>query len=113
MKISLNKPPRSFVVGKDGKIRINDCGSIILENNEQVTFLTDCNKEYDVVRKEWGFYATPSINKRLHKQGFKSALVKNKDGSMYVMLVEEKKIKKFKAYLLSEENHIVFWLDEL
>ena len=113
MKISYKKPPRSFVVGKDDKIKINDCGSILLEHNEQVTLLTKCNKEYDIVRKDWGFYATPSINKRLHKQGFKCALVKNKEGSLYIMLVEENKLKKFKSYILNEENHILTWLDEL
>ena len=113
MKINYNEPHRSFYVGKDDEIKIDDCGSISLENNEQVTFLTECKREYDVVKKDWGFYATPSVNNRLRKEGFKCALVKNKEDSLYVMLVEENKLKSFENYIKEEENHIVMWLDEL
>ena len=113
MKIHIKEPARSFFVGNNDKIKIDDCGSIILEDNEQITFLTDCNKEYDVIKKDWGFYATPSINNRLLRQGFKCALVKNKDGFLYVMLVMENKLKLFERYIANEENHLVMWLDEL
>ena len=34
--------------------------------------------EYDIVKKNWGFYATPSINGRLIKFGYKTCLIKNK-----------------------------------
>ena len=40
-------------------------------------------------KENWGFYATPSINDRLHKQGYRCALVKNKKGSLYIMLIEK------------------------
>jgi len=113
MKISEKKPSRSFFVGKNKEIKIDDCGSIILENNEQITFLTKSNKEYDVVKKDWGFYATPSVNNRLCKQGFKCALVKNNEGHHYVMLVQKDKLKNFESYISNEKNHIVMWLDEL
>ena len=45
--------------------------SIQLDNNDLITFLTKDNKEWDVVKKNWGFYATPSINDRLFNQGFR------------------------------------------
>ena len=108
-----NKPPRVFVVGKNKNISISDCGSINLEHNEQVTFLTDDGKEYDVVSKEWGFYATPSINKRLAAQGFKTALVKSSNGMFYIMLVDKNKITLFENYLSQEKNYLVKWLDEM
>ena len=113
MKIKNNNPPRKFSVGIKKKITISDCGNINLKNNEQISFITDDKKEYDVVRKEWGFYATPSINGRLKKQGFKTALVKNSHGLFYVMLVEKEKIELFKKYLLDEKNSLIKWLDEV
>ena len=113
MRIKKNKPPRIFYVGKNNDEKIQDCGSIYLQNNEQITLLTNSQKEYDIVKKEWGFYATPSINNRLSKQGFKCALVKNKNGLHYIMLVDKQKMKNFESYILKEKNFIVMWLDEL
>ena len=112
MKLSEKKPKRSFFVGKNKKIKIEDCGSIHLDNDEMITFLTKDKKEWDVVKKNWGFYATPSINDRLNKQGFRCALVKNKKGSIFIMLIEKNKLDKFKGYISKEDNHILMWLDE-
>ena len=113
MKLSEKKPKRSFFVGKNKKIKIEDCGSIHLDNDEMITFLTKDKKEWDVVKKSWGFYATPSINDRLYKQGYRCALVKNKKGSLYIMLIEKNKLNKFNSYILNEDNHVLMWLDEL
>ena len=113
MRIKKNKPPRIFYVGENDDEKIQDCGSIYLQNNEQITLLTNSQKEYDIVKKEWGFYATPSINNRLSKQGFKCALVRNKNGLHYIMLVDKQKMKNFESYILKEKNFIVMWLDEL
>lgn len=113
MKFSKKKPRRSFHVGKNEDIKIEDCGSIQLDNNELITFLTKDKKEWDIVKKKWGFYATPSINDRLYKQGFRCALVKNKKGSIFIMLIEKNKLDKFKCYISKEDNHILMWLDEL
>ena len=46
------------------KIYIKHCADIYLKKNEQIT-LKNFDKEYDIVKKDWGFYATPSINDRL------------------------------------------------
>ena len=65
MEFNKKNPPRKFKVGIKKEITIKDCGTIELQNDEQVTFLTGKSAEYDVARKSWGFYATPSINGRL------------------------------------------------
>jgi hypothetical protein len=112
MKIIQKNPSREFKVGHEQSIAIKDCGEIFLEANEQVTFLTADNAEYDVCRKEWGYYATPSMNDRLKRFGFKTALVKNAKGQLYIMIVEKDKMKSFYNYLDSENNRVVQWLDE-
>ena len=112
MKIEVNDPPRVFAVGRNGGIKISDCGEIRLDPDEQMTFITTSGRRYDVAAKVWGFYATPSINGRLKKEGFKTALVKNNQGRYYVMLVQLDKIKEFDDYLKSEQNKIERWLDE-
>ncbi len=112
MNIVSKKPPRVFTVGKEQKITLHDMGDIYLDTNEQVTFLTKDNKEYDICRKEWGYYATPSVNDRLKRFGFKTALVKNVKGQIYIMVVEKDKIDAFNEYLAEESNYILQWLDE-
>ena len=78
MKLNIKKKPRKFLVGIDKKIVINDLGNIKLNSNEQITFKKN-KYSYDLTRKEWGYYATPSTNKRLINSGYKSYLVKNKN----------------------------------
>ena len=112
MKINLNEPPRKFQVGSDYKITIKDCGSITLDPDEQITFTAKDGKEYDVVKKEWGYYATPSVNGRLKKFGYKTALVKNIEGMIYVMIVDKEKIDLFQEYINNSNQKILDWLDE-
>jgi len=106
-------PPRKFRVGQEKQIEISHCLNLQLNPDEQVTLLTDSKKEFDLVRKSWGFYATPSVNSRLKKQGFKTALVKNLNNRHYVMLVENDQMDSFHEYLQEEQSEIVQWLDEL
>lgn len=112
MKIKKNMPPREFNVGEKMDIVISHCANINLDPNEQVTFLTNNNSEYDIVKKDWGYYATPSINGRLKHFGFKTALVKNTDDLYYIMIVEEFKEKLFQKYIKETKQVIVEWLDE-
>lgn len=112
MKVSEKRPPRGYTVGRAKPITISDCGSIALEPDEQVTFMTSQGAEYDVARKSWGFYATPSTNGRLAQFGLRSALVKNDQGRFYVMLVEKGHEQAFEQYLVDEANHVVAWLDD-
>ena len=65
----IKKKLRKFKPSKYSDIVLKDCGKIILNDNEQVTFSDKYNKknDYDVTKKDWGYYATPSINGRLKK----------------------------------------------
>lgn len=112
MKIKQHTPPRKFNVGTNKQICIEHCGDVFLKDNEQVTFVDVNGSEYDVAKKDWGYYATPSLNSRLVNQGFKTALVKNSYGQFYVMIVFKEKLEEFEDYLNSEDNHVVEWLDE-
>ena len=112
MKINLNEPPRKFQVGSDYKVTIKDCGSITLNPDEQITFTAKDGKEYDVLKKEWGYYATPSVNGRLKKFGYKTALVKNIEGMIYVMIVDKGKVNLFQEYIKNSNQKFLDWLDE-
>lgn len=110
MKYNEKKPSREFKVGRR-RVTLRDCGSIDLDNDEQVTFLTADKKEYDVVRKDWGFYATPSLNRRLMKFGLRPALVVSAEEKYYLVLVEEEKQNNFKNYCRGE-GLIYYWLTD-
>ena len=112
MKIKRLDPPRSFEVGRGEKVLINDCARINLAPNEQVTFVSDAGAEYDVARKDWGFYATPSTNSRLRKFGWRSALVRSPSGQYYVFLLESGKDAEFHRYLKLESHRVICWLDD-
>ena len=110
MKISKKK--RVFVVGSGKNIlKIKHVADIKLNDNEQITIKYQ-KSNYDFVKKNWGFYATPSVNSRLKKEGFKTAVVKNQLKRIFVMVVEKKKIQKFKKYCKDQNQEILFWLDE-
>ncbi len=112
MKIKENIPPRTFEVGGGKKIELKDCGKIFLESNEQVTFLTDNGAEYDVAKKDWGFYATPSLNGRLKGFGLRAALVKSPVNKYYLLLLEKGKESEFQEYIDVEKHSVLCWLDE-
>lgn len=112
MKVKFKKKPREYVVGINKKICLKDYGKIFLNNNEQITFVTNSSAEHDVTRKSWGFYATQSVNYRLKKK-FKTALVINPLRRIYIMLVEKKFLNKFRIYCKAENQKVLLWLDEL
>jgi hypothetical protein len=111
MKVTPKIPPRLFEVGRGKTITIQDAGSISLQPDEQVTFVTESGAQYDIVRKSWGFYATPSLNGRLESFGLRAVLVKSPSGKYYVFLVERDRERDFQAYLQVEAHTIVCWLD--
>ena len=112
MEIIRKDPPRTFRVGEDGRITISDCGDISLDADEQVTMLSAAGKRHDFAAKDWGFYATPSVNGRLKDEGFKTALVRNPAGRLYVMVVDTDRLATFEAYCRDEQQVIEEWLDE-
>src|SRR5262249_4821610 len=78
----------------------------------QVTFITERGAEYDVARKSWGFYATPSTNGRLRSFGLRAALVRASSGRLFVMLVEADKEAGFREYLFADKQKLICWLDD-
>ena len=111
MKFSPVEPPREFAVGRDKQITLRDCSRIELEPNEQVTFVTQTT-EFDVAKKSWGYYATPSLNKRLHRFDLRGVLTKGADGdTFFLLLVERGKEDEFAGYLADTGMSIVCWLD--
>lgn len=110
MRVRLRKRPRVFTAGG---VKISDCGSVFLKPDELVTFVTPSGRRYDIAAKRWGFYATPSVNARLKKEGFRTALVRNGNGRYFVMLVEKNRIDLFKSYLKRQGSAVREWLDEL
>lgn len=112
MKFDEKKPPRTFRVGAQQQIDMRDYGNLRLEPNEQVTLTTESGGQFDVSRKDWGFYATPSLNGRLPSFGLRGVLIKNRaTGRYFVFLVERAKDAEFEAYLRIENLAIVAWLD--
>lgn len=112
MKFTPRQPPRSFRVGPGGGVTLQDHGQIELEPNGQVTFTLPDGSEYDVTCKDWGYYATPSLNGRLQAFGLRGVLIKNRGtGKFFVLLVKQGKEASFKAYCAAENLVPVAWLD--
>jgi len=111
MKIDRFDAPRTFTVGAAGDVTISHCADVALEPDEQVTFVTPSGTEFDVARKAWGYYATPSMNGRLHDHGLRAALVRNAERRVYLMLVEDGQEDGFREYLEAEAQTLVCWLD--
>ena len=113
MQITRLNPPRKFLVGAPPQITLSDCGSIKLNPDEQITFLTDKKNQYDIVKKEWGFYATPSLNGRLPSFSIKPFLVKNLDsGRFFILLLEKGKDNIFEEYCKKENIAVIAELDD-
>jgi len=112
MKSNIFKKKRKFypVEGKDNFIF--DAGEIKFENNEQLTLLSPDNKKNEIVCKDWGYYITSSVNSRLAREGYKTAIIKNKLGRIFLIIVDKKKINYFLDYIKEENIDILDWLDE-
>jgi len=111
MKFKQIEPPRKFEVGLGKSVTMKDCAHIKLVADEQITFFTESGAEYDIARKDWGYYATPSLNARLNSFGLRGVLIKSKDSKFYILLVESGKEKSFNEYLNDEGHTILCWLD--
>jgi SAM-dependent methyltransferase len=103
------EPSRRFAVGN---VEIAHVADIELDSDEQVTFTAASGSEYDVVRKAWGYYATPSLNRRLPDHGLRPALCrKAQDGRTTILLCERDSEKEFRAYLGEQGMELLDWLD--
>ncbi len=112
MRFDPKDPPRRFSVGNAVRFDMQDCGTLHLEENEQVTLKTESGAEYDVARKDWGFYATPSLNGRLEQFGLRGVLIRNRTtGRYFVLLVERGHEAAFEQYRVQEGLDLIAWLD--
>ena len=110
----IKKRNRKFIVGKKKNILLIDKGSIYLKKNENISIHFNKLINYDIVRKNWGFYPLPSLNKRLKNFNLKSVLVKNqKLKTFFIMLVinNKKKISEFRKYCKNENLEILLWIN--
>ena len=108
--MKIKKKNRKFETGITN-IVITHVADIKLSNDELVTIKVNKKSEYDITRKNWGFYSTPSINKRLLKYGFDSAITYNPNyGTYFMMIVEKNKKKEFIKYLKSQDMVLITWL---
>ncbi|WP_417520140.1 hypothetical protein [Minwuia sp.] len=110
MRLAAKSPPRVFRPAPG--VAISDCGDLELAPDEQVTMVTRSGKRMDVAAKDFGFYATPSVNGRLRNEGFKTALVRNRIGQIYIMVVDVDRRGDFDRYCNSEQQTVLEWLDE-
>jgi len=112
VKFEPKDPPRRFPVGNSVKFDMRDCGNLRLDPDEQVTFVTASGAEYDVAAKDWGFYATPSLNGRLEQFGLRGMLIRNRGtGRYFLLLVERGREAQFDAYCEQENLAVIAWLD--
>lgn len=111
MKLAHIDPPRQFDSDGSGRFMISDCARIELQAEEQITFVAPSSSEFDVARKPWGYYATPSLNGRLPSKGLRPVLESNSHKRYYIHLFEDAQ-EEFEEYLAFDEMHIVLWLYE-
>lgn len=111
MKFVPKNPPRRYEAGVSAKVKIADCGTMELAPDEQITFVTPRGGELDITRKVWGFYATPSLNKRLVGFGLRAVLVRNAQGDRFILVVETDKEESFRSYCTEQNLTVLRWLD--
>jgi len=111
VKLRMIDPPRSFQVGLGIPITLKDCAHLYLDPDEQITLVTESGAEFDVTRKSWGFYATPSLNGRLEQFGLRGLLVRSANGRYFVLLVEKGHEEEFESYRQAQQLEVVMWLD--
>lgn len=110
----LSKKIRKFKTKSKLNIELTLIKKINLKKDQQITFVEHSKgkiKEFDVVKKDWGYYATPSINKRLKKFRYECALIKNSQNKFFLCLINKDMKKKFILYLKKDGQKIVCWLN--
>ena len=112
MRVLKRKKVRKFVANKSTNLILSDVGKIILNKNEHLTIQAN-NKKNEICMMEWGLYATSSINNRLRKEGFETALVKSPSNKLFIMVVDNNKKKIFFRYCKKESLKVIQWLGKI
>lgn len=104
--MQIKKKIRSWKVGIKKNILITETARIKLKANEQISFYSyNKNKiENEICKKGWGYYLTPSIDKRLKKYGQKIFIMKNSKKNSYLVIVNNSKLREFKKYCKNEKQ---------
>ena len=102
--MKIKKINRKWKVGLKNDILISEKCSIQLLNNEQINFSTKNFKNIDneICKKNWGYYLTPSINKRLKKYKHKVFILKNLSKQFLFSNSQKFKLSEFKKYCKNE-----------
>ena len=112
MRTNLSCAGREFTPTEG--IVLKDFGEIQLDVNEQVTVTTGTGPGNDIVRKNWGFYLTNSLNHSLRRRGFRTALIVGETSlapKLFIALVEEARTDQFLMELSATNSRILTWLD--
>ena len=113
MEILTFTRPRRFSVGI-AAVELSHVANIALQPDEMITLISAGDREYDLTAKEWGYYATPSVGKRLREFGMRAALMRNVDTrQVFVVLVFDDHIEDWHDYMQVEHQELVMWLDEM
>lgn len=104
---------RRFIVGINRDIVITHKSTVTLGRDELITIKDTSSNEYDVLCKDFGFYLTPSINKRLSNNNFKLCIVRNESMEYYILIVDKNKVSKFSDYCKQERLILVNWITDL
>lgn len=108
MRVERIDPPREFSAGG---VALYHCANVELSADEQITLVSSSGSEYDIVRKAWGYYATPSMNRRLAAHGLRAALTVGADRKVALLLVESGREPEFEDYLADQQMRVLTWLD--
>lgn len=108
MRVERLDPPREFSAGG---ITLHHSANVELSADEQITLVSASGTEYDIVRKSWGYYATPSTNRRLVAHGLRAALTVGADGRAALLLVERGHEPEFEDYVAEQRMRVLTWLD--
>lgn len=100
--MKLYKSKRRWIVGNLKNIEIQEKCKIKLKSNEQITFTNLKKNENEICKKGWGYYLTPSINRRLKNYNHQVFVITNKKKDKYIVIVKNSKMKSFKKYCENE-----------
>ena len=79
-----------------------------LNMNEQITLHLK-KSNFDFAKKDWGYYISPSLQKRCLKSGFKGVIVSS-GKNYYIAFVHKEKTKLFLKYLELKKYKFISWI---
>jgi len=111
MKIDKDGLPRTFRVSANGEVTITHSADVYLEHDEQITLRTDSGTEFDIARKSFGYYASPSLNNRLVNFNLRAAIVRGRQsGRAYILMCETGKEEEMQKYCDWDDLRIICWI---